>query len=255
MANNRVELKKVSLSLDGRKVLEEVSVSFEERSLSVIFGPNGAGKTTLLKVLVGQLVPEEGSVTLFGRSVKEGRCEIGYVPQGVFSKCDFPITVIECVVMGRFGKIGLIRRPQKSDYAIAHQALSQVGLEHLENAVLQDLSGGQRQRVFIARALAGEPKLLLLDEATSGVDVGARESLYDLLQRIKKEVAVVFVTHDMSVVSRQVDQVVCLNRRLVSHGKPEVALTDEALACMYGSGVSLFSHCSTSHIHVHEHKE
>ncbi len=248
-----IELKNITVSRDSRVLLDNISVSFESKTLNIIFGPNGAGKTTLLRVISGEIEPDKGTVSLFGSADRVGLKQLGFVAQGVFAKKDFPISVLNTVLMGRYGVLGLFKRPKKHDYDIAYSALEQVGMEAFANRYLGDLSGGERQRVFIARALAVEPKALILDEATSGVDAGARESLYSLLVRLKQQICVVFVTHDMSVVSREVDNVVCLNKVLVSHGKPEVALTDAALKCMYGNDVAMFTHCATPHMHVHKH--
>ena len=249
-----IECNQVSVEYEGRVALENIDLSIQENSLNVIFGPNGAGKTTLLRVLLGQLVPTVGSVKVFGKELPENLKLMGYGPQGVFAKRSFPISVLKAVMLGRLGKIGLFSRPRAMDSQICENALREVGLEGYEHRPLEDLSGGQRQRVFIARALAAEPKILLLDEATSGVDIGAKEGLYELLLRLKSNLTVVFVTHDMSVMARGVDQVVCLNRTLISHGKPEEALSDEALKCMYGERIGYFSHCTGSHFHVHQHK-
>ena len=254
MSSYAIQLNDLDLRIENRLVLENISINIEPQKLIVVFGPNGAGKTSLLRVLLGQLKPTRGEVLIFGEPVEQGRLQIGYVPQHVLGRRDFPITVEKAVMLGRLSKIGLFRRPQRSDFEACDEALLNVGLEALAQKPLSDLSGGQRQRVFLARALAGEPRILLLDEATSGVDAGAKENLYDLLVRLKEQLTVVFVTHDMSVVSRAVDVVMCLNRTLVSHGRPEQALSDEALACMYGDRTSLFTHCNVSHVHVHKHE-
>lgn len=249
-----IELKNVTVELDSRLVLEDLDCEVGDKQLVVVFGPNGAGKTTLLRLLIGQLEPTRGQVLLLGKSVAQSKSEVGYVPQYFQNVASFPISALKAVLMGRFGRIGLLKRATRRDFEIARSALETVGLSDCENRVLGELSGGQRQRVFIARALAAEPKLLLLDEATSGVDVGAKESLYQLLARLKKQMTVLFVTHDMSVVSQDVDMVLCLDRRLVSHGKPEEALNQQALKAMYGAEVAFFAHCNFPHVHAHKHE-
>ncbi len=249
-----VILKNISISLGGRLALDNVSVDIEDRKLTVIFGPNGAGKSTLLKLLIGQLVPDAGSISLLGGTVTENRHLIGYVPQNFFSKKNFPLTVKKTVMTGRYGrKIGWLAYPHSDDFKIVNEALELVGISHLADRVLEDLSGGELQRVFIARALASEPKLLILDEAASGIDVGVKESLYDLLGKLKEKMGILFVSHDMSVLSKGVDSILCLDRKLVSHGKPEEALTDTALHAMYGEKIFAFSHCQVPHVHVSSH--
>jgi zinc transport system ATP-binding protein len=243
----------VSVTLNGYTILDHVSVSIPENHLAIIFGPNGGGKTTFLNLLIGKVHPSSGQVTVLGHSPEEARRSVGYVSQRVTAPTYFPMTVHKAVLMGRFGRIGILRRPSREDHDIVRESLADVGLEGFGNHRLDELSGGQLQRVFIARALASRPRLLLLDEATSGVDVGARESLFALLNRLKSRMTVIFVTHDMSVVSTAVDTVLCLNVRLVSHGRPEVALNDHALQCMYGSNIAVFSHCHTPHVHVGPH--
>lgn len=250
-----VECRDVSVRLGRVEVLSKVSVSIPEHTLAVVFGPNGAGKSTFLYLLTGKVSPSSGGVKLFGRSVREARGLVGYVPQRIGAPPNFPITVLKAVLMGRYGRIGLFRRPGADDVRAAEAALEEVGLKGFERRGLDELSGGQLQRVFIARALAGGPSLLLLDEATSGVDTGARESLFSLLKRLKEKMTVLFVTHDMSVIATGVDMVMCLNRELISHGRPEEALTDKALQGMYGGDMALFSHCVTPHVHVINHPE
>jgi len=249
-----IECDKLCVNFENRPILEDISFTLPDKSFTVVFGPNGAGKTTFLRVLIGEVKPSSGVVKLLGGEVGSNLRFIGYVPQGVFALRNFPITVLKTVMMGRLRQIGLFRRPTAKDFELCRTALEDVGLSSFADKYLSELSGGERQRVFIARALAGEPRILLLDEATSGVDIGAKESLYDLLVRLKQKMSVIFVTHDISVVSRDVDTVVCLNRTLVSHGKPEQALSEEAMACMYGDKAALFSHCDMAHVHVHKHE-
>ena len=248
-----IRFENVDVLFGGRLALENISVGIDDKSFVVVFGPNGAGKTTFLKVMLGQLRPSRGRVLLLDGEIKNNTRHVGYVPQGVFEKKTFPIRVLSVVLMGLNRSIGLFRYPGNEHVNAARAALATVGMEDFENYHLAELSGGQRQRIFIARALVSKPRILLLDEATSGVDAGARESLYNLLVRLKKEMTVVFVTHDMGVISKEVDSVLCLNRTLVSHGRPEVALSPENLACMYGEGVAMFSHCNLPHVHVHSH--
>jgi zinc transport system ATP-binding protein len=251
---NVIEFKNVSVSLGGRPALQNVSAAIHDKQLTVIFGPNGAGKSTLLKLIIGQLQPDEGSILLLGGTVEDNRHRLGYVPQNFFSKKSFPLSVKKTVMTGRFGqKIGWFKSPKRDDFEKVEEAIRLVGIEHLSERILEDLSGGELQRVFIARAISGEPRILLLDEATSGIDVGVKESLYDLLGRLKERMAIIFVSHDMSVLSKGVDSILCLDRRLVSHGRPEEALTDKALHAMYGEQIFAFSHCQVPHVHVSGH--
>lgn len=253
MADCAVTCENLSVEIAGRPVLSDINVSISHGELVLVFGPNGAGKTCFLRTLVGDLKPVTGKVEVFGKRAEKQLREIGYVPQAIAPRGAFPIRVEKVVMMGRLGRIGLFRPPRGVDRDICHAALAQVGLGGFGSAYLDDLSGGQRQRVYIARALAGEPKLLLLDEATSGVDIGVKESLMELLERLKQQLTIIFVTHDVSVVSTAVDQILCLNRTLVSHGKPAEALTADAMKCMYGENAALFSHCDLPHMHVHKH--
>lgn len=240
----------LSVSFGERMVLENISVHIPEKTFTIIFGPNGAGKSTFLKVLTGEIEPTKGSIEVCGTSPVKARKEVGFVPQEILIRRDFPMTVFDAVLMGRYARCGFFKRPSQADRAIVQSVLETVELADKRDRQLRELSGGQLQRVFVARALVSEPKLLLLDEAISGVDVGVKESLYQLLIRLKQNLAVVFVTHDVSVVSREVDAIMCLNRTLVSHGTPQDALTEEAIRCMYGDDMALFSHCHAPHVHV-----
>ncbi|MGY4706469.1 metal ABC transporter ATP-binding protein [Candidatus Bipolaricaulota sp. J31] len=253
-----VELSDVWVELGGHTVLEGVSMAVDEGEFVSVVGPNGAGKTTLLRVILGLVQPARGEVRVFGVRPWElgrGRARIGYVPQTESTDPGFPLRVIDVVLMGRYGSLGLVRRPGAADRRAALKALELVGIADLATRPIGELSGGQRQRAFLARALAAEPRLLLLDEPTTGVDPAASESFYELLRRIQERgVTIVMVTHDIGVVSRYVDKVACINRRLVVHGRPEEVLTDEALAEMYGCAALFFHHGRVPHMVVRRHR-
>lgn len=254
-----VELVDVWVELGGHTVLEAITMRVEEGEFVSVVGPNGAGKTTLLKVILGLVAPQRGEVRVFGRPPRDlgrDRARIGYVPQVEEIDLRFPLRVIDVVLMGRYGILGLGRRPRREDRRAALEALELVGIRELAGKLIGELSGGQRQRAFLARALAAKPKLLLLDEPTTGVDPAASESFYELLRKIQeKDVTVLMVTHDVGVVSRYVDKVACINRRLVVHGRPEEVVTSEALAEMYGCAALFFHHGRIPHMVVRPHTD
>lgn len=252
-----VGFRRVWVELGGHVVLEDVTLSVAAGEFVSVVGPNGAGKTTLLRVILGLVRPLRGEVRVFGRppwALGKERARIGYVPQLEEIDPRFPLRVLDVVLMGRYGALGWGRRPGREDRRAALRALELVGIADLADRAIGELSGGQRQRAFLARALAAEPELLLLDEPTTGVDPAASESFYELLRRIQEGgVTVVMVTHDVGVVSRYVDKVACINRRLVVHGRPEEVVTDSALAEMYGCAALFFHHGRVPHMVVRHH--
>jgi ABC-type Mn2+/Zn2+ transport system ATPase subunit len=235
--------------------LEDVTLRIMPGEFLAVIGPNGSGKTTLIKAILGLVAPAEGAVRLFGKAPSElGRewwGKVGYVPQLAHIDPHFPIRVFDAVLMGRYGQVGLIHRPGPRDKEAARRALARVGLADLARRQIGRLSGGQRQRVLIARALATEPELLILDEPTTGVDVGTTEGLFDLLDAFHREgMTVVVVSHDVGVVAQHVDQVACVNRRLIAHGRPGEVLRPDVLECMYGRQAALVGHGDLPHIVV-----
>ncbi len=255
MSQPIVELRNVTVRYgDLPPALENVNLSIPEGAFLAVFGPNGAGKTTLVRAILGLIEPTEGEIRVFGRRPRELgalRREIGYVPQILAVDLHFPVRVRDVVMMGRYARIGLFRRPGKRDREIVQAVMEKVDVADLADRHIADLSGGQRQRVFLARALATEPRLLVLDEPTTGVDTKASRSLYELLQDLHREgITVIMVSHDIGVVSEYVDGVVCVNRRVLAHGRPEVVLTDSTLADMYGCQAVLFHHGKVPHMVV-----
>ncbi len=233
-----VELEEVMVELAGRPVLEGITFSLEEGTFLGIIGPNGAGKTTLMKVIVGLVRPSRGMVRVLGMEPGELRHElhhIGYMPQQVLFDPIFPVSVYDVVMMGRACCIGLMRFPRRHDREAVLESIRAVGLAGLEKRPIGELSGGQQKRAFLARAICKETRILLLDEPTAGLDVDSQENFLSLLRRLRQELGltVVFVSHDVNVMARFADQLVCINRTMHLHGSPQEVLGSDRLKEVY----------------------
>lgn len=232
-----------SFAFPDRMALEEISMDIREGEFVGVIGPNGSGKTTLLKAILGLIHPVRGSVQIFDCACEELRCHhrarIGYLPQKGMVDPRFPIRVEEVVAMGRYSAIGLLKRPRQEDRRIVQESLQEVGMVKRHRDVFGTLSGGQQQRVLIARALAQRPQVLLLDEPTTGIDTPTQHSLIDLIRRLHREhgLTIVFVTHDVNMISPHVDSLALLSRRLYGKGPPDRILTPENLTAVYGQEV------------------
>jgi len=224
----------------GVIALKDITLGIAEGEFVGIIGPNGSGKTTLCKAVLGLMRPLEGSLKIFDCSCEKLRCHhrarIGYLPQKGRLDQNFPITVLETVMMGRYGALGLFRRPAKQDREIALQALANVGMQDHRDTALGHLSSGQQQRVLIARALAQQPQVLLLDEPTTGIDITTQHSVLDLVRRLHRDLGltVLLVTHDINMIRQQVDRLVLLKTRLFAAGAPEAVLKLDILQQVYG---------------------
>lgn len=227
-----VSIEGLTVKLDGRIVLEDVWLEVEERDFLGLIGPNGGGKSTLLKAILGLVKPSSGRVRVFGRDPVAARLLVGYLPQNSIFDQRFPVRVFDVVLMGRYPRVGILRRYRTEDLEAARRALDAVGMLGLADREIGALSGGEQQRVFVARAIVSDPKLLLLDEPTAGVDVAQQREFYDLLKHLNSKMAIIMVSHDLSAISAHVEKVACLNQRLYYHGSKE--LTEEDLIQAYG---------------------
>ena len=198
-------------------VLVDVSLRVEEGECVAMIGPNGGGKSTMLKLALGLLKPESGTIQVFNHAPHTGCRLIGYVPQHLHFDPKFPVTCLEVVLMGRLDRLPWWGRYSREDLAAAGEILRRVGLMEMEERPFASLSGGQKQRVLIARALFTEPRLLLLDEPTANVDLTVEERFVELLEELRERVTIVLVTHDLGLVERLTDQVICVNRRVHRH--------------------------------------
>jgi len=231
-----LSVKGLEVAFNGHKIVDDVSLDVVRDSTIAIIGPNGAGKTVLFRAVLG-LIPYKGKVTW----AEDAR--IGYVPQKLFISKDFPLTVSEFLHF------------KEQDHKIIHEILNSVGFKdvassHTHNDVrvlrtkLGALSGGELQRVLIAYALLGKPNVLLFDEPTSGVDVSAEETIYSLIDKLKaeKDLTIIFISHELQVVYKYADSVLCLNKEKICFGPPREVVDKESLTKLYGEDVSLYQH-------------
>jgi len=248
-----IRVEDVWVHYDGVPVLENVNLSVEESDFLGIIGPNGGGKTTLLKVILGLITPTRGRVSVLGRVPERSRHEVGYVSQHNLFDRDFPVSVWEVVLMGRLGRNRLFRSYRREDKMLVQGVLQTVGMLDYQNQQIGKLSGGEQQRVFIARALVSEPKVLLLDEPTASVDSTMQTEFYELLADLKKRMAIVLVSHDISAISIYVDKIACLNRKLYYHGSKEIG--PEILEATYKCPVQMIAHGTVPHRVLREHPD
>lgn len=246
-----VKLENIWVNYNSAPVLEAVNLSIKSDDFLGIIGPNGGGKTTLLKVILGLVTPSQGKVTVLGKPAVKSRRQIGYVPQTTVYDHDFPINVWNVVLMGRYGTTGLLKRYSQKDKDAANKALVTMDITELKNRQVGKLSGGEQQRVLIARALASEPRLLLLDEPTASVDPAMQTEFYEILNQLKKQVAIVLVSHDISAVSIYVNKIACLNRQLFYHGSKEIS--SDILEATYKCPVQMIAHGAIPHRVLKEH--
>ena len=213
-----IEIKNLSFSYQKQKVLDNINLCVKEGDFLAIIGPNGGGKSTLLKLILGINSAKEGSIKIFGEKPHKNLQKIGYVPQNTNVNTDFPIKVIEVVLMGHIGTKRPLFGYADEEKLCAMGALAQVGMEKFANEKIGSLSGGQRQRVMIARALCAHPKVLILDEPTASIDVEGQKQIYELLKELNSYITIIVVSHDLSFIMQYASTVVHINKTLSFHG-------------------------------------
>ncbi|MET0189621.1 MAG: metal ABC transporter ATP-binding protein [Pseudonocardia sediminis] len=218
--------------------LDDVDLDVAPGRVCGLLGVNGSGKSSLFKALIGTLRPDHGEIALLGRTPSAARKDgsVSYVPQADAVDWAFPVGVADVVMMGRYGRMGPMRRPRPADRTAVAEAIERVGLTGLAGRQIGALSGGQRKRAFLARAIAQDASLLLLDEPFSGVDKGSEATIVALLHALRDEGRTVLVsTHDLASVPALCDEAVLLQRRVIAHGTPEHVLTPDVLAGAFGA--------------------
>ncbi|MBT7697264.1 MAG: ABC transporter ATP-binding protein [Desulfobacterales bacterium] len=238
--SNDIVLNNISFAYASAKpILEDVNLIIKHGEFASIVGPNGSGKTTLLKLFLGLIKPNTGEILVFGDTPENSRLKIGYMPQYAHLDMQFPVTVMDVVLMGRLG-LNRGSRFFKNDRIAAMSALEEVKMTDFAKHLFNELSGGQRQRVLIARALCCEPELLLLDEPMSNIDPEIEEALFEILQELNKRMTILLVSHDLGFVSQKVNSVICVNRCVVVHPTSEINGT--IIKDIYGGDICMIRH-------------
>lgn len=231
-----------SVAYHHKPVLYGIDCCIPSGALVGILGPNGAGKSTLLKAALGLVKPSGGYVQMFGKPHHKVKSRVGYVPQRESIDWDFPVSVMDVVMMGRYGKLGLFRRPGDEDRAIARRSLERVQMLDYADRQIANLSGGQQQRVFLARALAQDCDLYMMDEPFAAVDAATERAVIELLREMTAAGKTVLVVHhDLITAPNYFDHLMLLNLRLVAFGKTKEVWTQENLSLTYGGKMTILS--------------
>jgi zinc transport system ATP-binding protein len=243
MNNNVLMVKNLSVKYQDFEALSNISFELIKGDIAIIIGPNGAGKTTLLKAIL-DLLPHEGEIRILGKKISEiGRKErtrIGYVPQKVDIVKNFPVTVKELLELS----IKKVYPQSRERDRKIEQYLDLIHISHLANKGIGELSGGQQQRFLIVRALVLAPEILLLDEPVAGIDITGEQTFYEFLTYINKQygITILLVSHDVTVVEKIANKVICINRALICYGKPDEVFSEEKFRELYGSDAVIYKH-------------
>lgn len=236
-----LNIQDLSVSYHGKPALRTINIAVLPGSLVGIIGPNGAGKSTFIKALLDLIPKDNGSVRIFGKTFSEQRQLVAYVPQRNNIDWDFPINVLETVLLGTYPSLGIFKRPKKSDKARALACLKKVGMEDYHDRQIGELSGGQQQRVFLARALVQEPEILLLDEPFVGIDILSEENMMNILRDLKSTGKTILVVHhDLSKVDTYFEQLLVLNKKQIGYGDVKEVVRNGVINQAYLGQLSIF---------------
>ncbi len=241
-SNPPIEVHDLTVAYDQKPVLWDIDFELPDGSLTAIVGPNGAGKSTLIKAAMGLIPASSGYTLIYGKPLDKQRQLVAYVPQRESVDWNFPISVMDVVLMGRYPHLRLFQRPRRADREIAMSVLAEMGMDAYHNRQISQLSGGQQQRVFLARALAQDAGIYLLDEPLAGVDAATEEVIFNKMKELRdKNRTVVVVHHDLQSVPGNFDRAMLLNLRMVACGPVSEAFTDENLQKTYGGRLNILS--------------
>ncbi len=237
-----IQIHDMTIAYHRKPVLWDVDLDVPEGQLVGIIGPNGAGKSTMITAIMDLLPKASGWVRIYGKPYERMRRSVGYVPQRESVDWDFPISALEVVTMGRYGRLGWMRRPRREDRRAAEEALDKVGMGDFAGRQISQLSGGQQQRVFLARALAQDTRIYLMDEPFAGVDATTEQAIIDILMELRAlGRTILCVHHDLQTVTRYFDWVIMLNMRVVASGPTAEVFSEENLHKTYGGRLTVLS--------------
>ena len=242
-----LEIHDLTVAYHKKPVLWGVDLEVPAGQLIGIIGPNGAGKSTLIKACMGLLPTQSGWVKVFGQPLADAPTRVGYVPQRESVDWDFPVSVMDVVLMGRYGRLGLMRRPGKEDREIARECLDRVKLLPYANRQISNLSGGQQQRVFLARALAQQADLYFMDEPFAGVDAATETAIVSVLGELRDQGKTLLVVHhDLPTARSYFDSLLLLNMNVVAFGPTENVFTAENLQKTSGGRLTILSEVAST---------
>ena len=251
MSTTILEMRSVDAGYNGKAVINHVNLAVGEDDFIGVIGPNGGGKTTLLKVMLGVIKPIRGRVIYHDLYDSAHGKQIGYLPQFNVIDRKFPISALEVVVSGLMPRHGITRKYKREDLDQARKMMERMDIAHLENKVIGELSGGQMQRVFLGRAIISTPRLLILDEPVTFVDNKFEGELYELLQELNKEMAIILVTHDLGTITPYVKTIACVNREV--HYHQSNVITEQQLSA-YNCPIQLITHGEVPHTVLKKHQ-
>ena len=247
-----VEIENVTVAYNGKVALYSASLQLQAGSIHGLVGMNGAGKSTLFKAIMGFVKPATGTISIDGLSIHQAqkRNLVAYVPQSEEVDWDFPVSVHDVVMMGRYGYMNLLRIPRAIDKQFVRASLERVEMWEMRDRQIGELSGGQKKRAFFARALAQQGTVLLLDEPFAGVDIKTEKMMIDLLTELRQSGHTILIsTHDLASITTFCDRVVLVNRSILAYGSTDEVFTEENLARAFGGSVGDFSSAKT-HINL-----
>ena len=235
MKDTVISVKNLTIAYNDKPVLWDNNIDFVKNSITAIVGPNGAGKSTLLKGILGLKKILSGKIEIEGKNLKDVKKEIAYIPQSSSVNWDFPTTVFDVVLMGRYVHCGWIKRPNKIDKKKALDAIEKIGLSQYRDRQISQLSGGQKQRVFIARAIESEANIYFMDEPLAGVDKKTEGIIMEFLRDSQKmgKTSIV-VHHDLNTIKKYFDHLVIINKRIIAQGLVNNVFTNENIEMAFG---------------------
>lgn len=241
-----ISIKNLTVSYDRKVALRSVNLDVVTNGVIGIIGPNGAGKSTLIKGILQLIAFDSGRIRIFGKPVEDVRKDIAYVPQKESIDWDFPVTVADLVMMGRYAHLNLFQWPSAEDRRIVDESLDRVGMIEYKDRQIGQLSGGQQQRIFIARALAQQADIFLLDEPFVGVDASTETTIINLIKEVNRTGRlIIIVHHDLSKVTEYFDQLIMINQRLIAFGPTDEVFTPEMLKRTYGGRLTILQKSET----------
>lgn len=231
---NIIEVEDLTIAYQNKPIIWDIDLKIKNNVLLAIVGPNGAGKSTLIKGILSLIPSLSGKIEIFGKNINKNKGKIAYVPQVGNVNWDFPTTVLDVVLMGRYVHLGWIKKPTKKDKEKAMEALKMIEMENFADRQISQLSGGQKQRVFLARALVQEAELYFLDEPMQGIDIKSEAIIFDILKKMKSEgKTIIVVHHDLKTVKKYFDSVIFINKNIIAYGDVETTFTKENIDKTY----------------------